>query len=401
MKMLIKMSIAKSLIYYLNNDFFRGLAMKKKIIIQYPFIAKYRVPIFKLLSQSDKYFFEFWADKQSNDKFLLTDDSSLNIKLIPTAIFTIPIIKKNIEWQPKAILKTTFTKMDLYIVLGNPYSLSTWICVLIAKAKRVPILMWSHGYLKHETGVKNTIRKFFYNISDGHLLYGNRAKSIMMKKKFDSKSLHVIYNSLEYGKQSYYRDLLNYDDRVSTRAEFGISEGSIVLIAIGRLMNKLKLDQAIKGVRIANNKKDVFLIIVGDGPDRENLQNLSKNIGISKKIFFYGACHDEKKLSALYNASDYSVVMGKVGLAAMHSLAYGIPMITNNNIGNHYPEIEAIKDNLTGYFYIENDLDDFVSKINPVKYRSTIYKKCIAEIQKNYTPEMQFNRIERAISCYL
>lgn len=373
--------------------------MKKKIVIHYPFIANYRMPIFNLLNKSDTYLYEFWAGQNNTDKFLLTETKGLNFKDTNFTEIKLPFLNKKIEWQKNALKYCLKEKFDLYIILGNPNSLTVWMCVLIAKLRSIPILMWSHGYLKDETGIKSIIRKFFYKLADGHLLYGNKAKSIMIKKGFKEEYLHTIYNSLDYEIQKKYREDLNYEDRLKIRETLNIEENSITLIVIGRLMKKLKIEQILESIK--NSKKSINLIIVGDGPEKNNLENLVKSYQIQNKVIFYGACHNEEELSKLYNTSDYSVVMGKVGLAAMHSLAYGIPMITNDNLDEHFPEIEAIIDNQTGFYFKENDLEDFISKIKSIPYRSNFYENCIKLIETYYTPNRQFELIEDSVKKYL
>lgn len=374
----------------------------KKIVIHYPFIAQYRMPIFKLLSSSKEYNYEFWADEQASDKYLLTDTKGLNFKKVQLRLLKLPLIHKQFEWQPKAIMKIFLESPDCYIILGNPNSLSNWLCALIAKIKYIPILMWSHGYLKDEKGIKNFIRKTFYKLADGHLLYGNKAKDIMLNKGFDDNHLHVIYNSLDYDTQKTYRDSLGYNDRVSTRQKFNINEEAIVLIAIGRLEKKLKINQAIETIKLEkDNGKNTVLLIVGDGYEKESLKQLALNLNVSENIIFYGACHDEKTLSELYNASDYSVVMGKVGLSAMHSLAYGIPMLTNNNLEEHFPEIEAIIENQTGNFFKENNITDLQTKLLKYDYRSFYFNSCINILESKYTPTKQKELIEIALKKIL
>jgi glycosyltransferase involved in cell wall biosynthesis len=373
--------------------------MKKNIIIHYPFIAKYRIPIFQKLSEDEKYNITFWASKQGTDEFLLTETKGLNVLDTPIQLISLPFLHNKLEWQPSAIKNILQNSMDIYIVLGNPNSISIWLCLFIAKIRKIPIFMWSHGYLKDERGIKGFIRKSFYKLADKHLLYGNKAKQIMMLKGFEEKKLAVIYNSLDYDKQKLFREKLNYSNRLQTRKELNINENSITLIAIGRIMDKLKLDQAIKALYAqTKNGKDISLIIVGDGPQKVDLIKLTNELGLVEKVCFYGACHDEEQLSKLYNCADYSVVMGKVGLSAMHSLAYGIPMITNNNMDCHFPEVEAILDGKTGFFFKENSIDDFVTKLLPIPYRGKIYKECINIIERLYTPEKQKEFISNVIN---
>jgi glycosyltransferase involved in cell wall biosynthesis len=372
-----------------------------KIVIHYPFIAVYRIPIFTLLDNSNNYNYEFWAAEKSKNKFLLTNNKTLKIVDTPFKLINIPIINKKLEWQPKAIQLVQSEKIAIYIALGNPNSLSTWLCFIIAKLRKIPIFIWSHGYLKEENSLKGFIRKYFYKFGNKHLLYGNTAKKIMLSKGFKESELHVIYNSLDYEKQKFYRNQLTYKDRLKIRDMYNIKENSITIVTIGRLAKKFKLEQVVESIKMLKDKNiDSNLIIIGDGEEKENLITLVKEFKIIDKVFFYGACHEEEEISKLYNASDYSVVMGSIGLAAIHSLAYGIPVITNNNMAKHHPEIEAIINNKTGFLFEEDNLEDFISKLQPIKYRGKISENSIEIIERYYTPQRQKKLIEYAIDEY-
>ena len=178
-----------------------------------------------------------------------------------------------------------------------------------------------------------------------------------------------------------------------------INEEDIVLVCIGRLLPKLKIDQAIEAVISLNDKLDiqVHLLIVGSGPDEHRLRLCSK---ATRNVHFLGPIYSEKELSLIYSSSSLSIVCGVVGLSAMHSLAYGIPMVTHDNYNGHCPEVEAIIDGETGFFYKENDINDILNAIN--RYRAVnkfdLYKKCISMIENKYNPITQAGLIESALS---
>lgn len=374
--------------------------MKKNVIIHYPYIPEYRMGIFRLLNSSENFKYTFWVSNSYYDKFMkLGNEKELNHKLIKTRAFNLPFSKGVFEIQIGAIKRILTDDIDIYIPMANPYSPTMWITVIIARMRGIKVLNWTHGYLRKETGIKSIFKKMFFKLFNGQLLYGNNSKNIMLEMGFDANNLDVIYNSLDYSTQKRYREQLTYDDRIKTRNKLKLQTDSIVLIAIGRLMTKLKIDQIIKIMNVS--EKNIELIIVGDGPEKNNLQNLVKNLNLEKKVLFYGGCHEEEEISKLYNASDYSVVMGKVGLSAMHSLAYGIPMITNNNMTTHFPEIEAIIDNFSGLYFEENNYKDFINKINKREYHDSYYSNCIEIIEKFYVPEKQKYFIENAIKKYI
>ena len=57
------------------------------------------------------------------------------------------------------------------------------------------------------------------------------------------------------------------------------------------------------------------------------------------------------------------VFLLNVGLTAIHSLSFGTPVLTHNNFDNQMPEVQAINEGENGGFFIENDLEDLIKKI--------------------------------------
>lgn len=383
--------------------------MKKlDIVVHYHYIALYRVPVFTELVKSENFSYVFWASRGSKDSFLKTVfyDSGLPIEEVPLRTFKLPFKRKEISFQMSAIAKLIRKPPDVYVVLASANSISTWLSINIARIMGCVVLTWTHGFLKDEKGIKGFLRTIFYRMAHGHMLYGNKAKGIMIKKGFDPAKLDVVYNSLDYEKQKKLRDNLGMRERIDTRHRLGIADNAFVLIAIGRLLPKLKIKQVIDGVKRLNDRAgNICLIVVGDGPEKEDLAQQVKSLDINDKVVFCGAIYDEEKLSKIYNASDVAVVMGKVGLSAMHALGYGVPLITNDSMDEHFPEIEAVREGVTGWFFKEDDINDFVNKITQIRdgvgYRGEYYRNCIKVIEDDYTPARQVELIESAIAKHV
>ncbi len=152
--------------------------------------------------------------------------------------------------------------------------------------------------------------------------------------------------------------------------------------------------------------RNVHLVLIGDGREKEALQNLCREHHIEDCVLFYGACYDEDALSLIISASDMCVVPGEVGLVAMHSLVYGTPLLTcENTRGMHGPEIEAIKEGKTGGYFKDNDLDDLVTKMEEMLYPISCKKKmsdnCKEIIDNYYTPEYQERIVVQALNYCL
>jgi hypothetical protein len=94
-----------------------------------------------------------------------------------------------------------------------------------------------------------------------------------------------------------------------------------------------------------------------------------------------------------------TVSPGKVGLTAMHSMAYGTPVISHNTFDHQMPEVEAIVPGVTGDYFAEGSSEDLARVIakwfdtHPTKPE----RECIDRIEAEFTPAFQRQVIEGAL----
>lgn len=101
-------------------------------------------------------------------------------------------------------------------------------------------------------------------------------------------------------------------------------------------------------------------------------------------------------------SANVTVSPGKVGLTAMHSLAYGTPVITHDNFDAQMPEYEAIFPGKTGDFFRREDSADLARLIKIWTLKGDIRtdqerEACYEVIEKRYNPELQRKVIESAL----
>lgn len=332
-----------------------------------------------------------------------------DIKSIPTEVFKNARIVKNkvfikapLYWQVGVfgeLLKPT----DAYIMLGEPYCISTWFFALLARyVFRKRVLFWSHGWYGREGIAKRLLKKIFFRIPNATLLYGNYAKQLMVTEGFDAKQLFVIHNSLAYTQQLKIRDSIKPTQIYFEH--FGNYSRNIVFI--GRLTKVKSLDNLIRMLpELKRLGTDANITFVGDGTERETLMTLSKELGVENRVWFYGASYDElKNAEFLYNA-DLCVSPGNVGLTAIHALMFGCPVATHNNFKSQMPEFEAITEGVTGTFFNDKDVPDMARSVNAWfntgTPRSEVREACFREIDSSWNPYFQLEVLRHAVSeCY-
>jgi glycosyltransferase involved in cell wall biosynthesis len=145
---------------------------------------------------------------------------------------------------------------------------------------------------------------------------------------------------------------------------------------------------------------ETSLLLVGDGPEREYLKQMAKDMCLL--VHFYGPCYDEDRLAELIMSANLTVAPGKVGLTAMHSLVYGTPVVTHNDPSQQMPEWEAIIAGQMGDFFKHGDVEDLARTIHKWCARpwpdKNVRTACMDVIDRFYNPQFQHRVINRAVA---
>ena len=111
-----------------------------------------------------------------------------------------------------------------------------------------------------------------------------------------------------------------------------------VILFVGRLVERKGVIYLIRAIKQVSRKKNVKLIIVGDGPERENLVKEAGDLVEKGIVEFAGRVSDEK-LDNLYRTADMFVLPScydrrgdteGLGVVLIEALAYGLPVIGSN-----------------------------------------------------------------------
>lgn len=310
----------------------------------------------------------------------------------------------SVYWQRGVVWLISCNRYDTFLMLGDPYCLSTWFALLLHNMfyPRKRVYLWTHGWYGKETWLRRMLKKNFFQLASGVFLYGNYARELMIKNGFDAAKLYVIHNSLNYGQQLALRRSLKPSDEIY-RAHFGNENKNIVFV--GRLTQVKSLDLLIEALRLCKDKGNNYNVtFIGDGSERIVLQQLVQNYDMEDIVWFYGACYDERTNAELIYNADLCVSPGNVGLTAMHALMFGCPVITHSRFELQMPEFEAIKPGVTGNFFLHgstNSLAEVISEWFANNSNNTSREKirqaCYREIDIQWTPEYQLELLKTVI----
>ncbi|WP_435988420.1 glycosyltransferase family 4 protein [Sulfitobacter sp. SH24] len=366
------------------------MSIDPNVAVIYSHFPHYRTAVFNELACSDGMSFEFFYDPAGitstikNGEFL-------------SGHHALPVVQwRSFSWQRGAVKLVCSDQADAYIFLGNPYILSSWFAAFAARLRGRPVLFWTHGWLRHEAGIKGLLRRVYYKLCTDLLVYGQRARRIGIEAGFPGTRIHVIYNSLDYEAQREIREKMLAERMLRE----GVDENKPYFLTVSRLVPEVRLDLAIEA--LSKLPDEATLVIIGTGEERDALESLAKSLGVD--VHFLGAIYDEKRLAALFVDAIAVVSPGKVGLLAMHALAYGTPVITHDDFDYQMPEVEAIVPGKTGAFFKKGNSSDlagvmagFLKQTECDHCHESRRTIAIDTIEADYTPRIQAKRIRSAV----
>ncbi|UCE38229.1 MAG: glycosyltransferase family 4 protein [Thermoplasmata archaeon] len=117
------------------------------------------------------------------------------------------------------------------------------------------------------------------------------------------------------------------------RKDLNIKEGEIMVLSVQRLHPRKKLQCLLKTARMVNqNHSQVKFVIVGEGPERENLIQMAKSLDLENNVIFTGLV-PETQLPKYYAACDifalHSLYEG-FGMVLVEAMATGKPVVSTN-----------------------------------------------------------------------
>lgn len=291
--------------------------------------------------------------------------------------------------------------IESMVFLGCAEFATTWFAAIIARLTGKRVYFWTHGWTEPDQGLKRLMRSAFYRLANTLLLYGHEAKKIGREMGIRNEHMHVIFNSLDYKAQLGASKSVTTDELKELRKNlFGERATRPLLICTGRLIPMRRLELLLDAMTYLEGANySVNLLLIGDGPLLPELKRHAERAHLA--VCFYGSCYDETRLARCFMAADLLVMPGRIGLSAMHSLAYGTPVIVHDNPFDQGPEWESVIPGYNGARFAHENSRDLARVIKewiekPLD-RQVMASRCKEVLDRFYNPVVQAALIERAL----
>lgn len=146
------------------------------------------------------------------------------------------------------------------------------------------------------------IYKFMYGSQDLVICQTERMKTSLIQNLgfMPADKIEVISNPVN----------LSYIKRQLNQNHFGEKPFEQLIVGCGRLITLKKFNWLLEAFsNIAEELPHAGVVIIGDGPERENLNNLVKDLGVEDKVLFTGKVSNPIKW---FNKADIGVISSEI-----------------------------------------------------------------------------------------
>lgn len=144
------------------------------------------------------------------------------------------------------------------------------------------------------------------------------------------------------------------------RHDYGIRKDAFVVGWVGRMTAVKDTDAVLEIVRATRERGvDAVLVMVGDGPDRERLEQRAHDLGIARSTFFVGYQSEVAGYYRLFDAFLLPSVNEGTPVSAIEALASGTPVVATKVGG--VPDV--VRDGLDGFLVAPGDTEEAAGKL--------------------------------------
>ena len=185
------------------------------------------------------------------------------------------------------------------------------------------------------------------------------------------------------------------DEINELKTSIGLSSNDKIILYVGRLAKEKSIDVVIKALpETLKRTPNAKVLIVGDGPERENLRHLSEQLNLSDKVIFTGKV-PWGNIGLYYQLADVFVsasLSETQGLTYIEAMAAKKPVVAKYDTNLD----ETIDDGINGrFFYDDSELPEILNNILEDELMNHYFAKNALDKAKTYSSELFGRSVEK------
>ena len=256
-----------------------------------------------------------------------------------------------------------YDKLDiLHVHYAIPHASVAYLAkkILLNEGIYIPVVTTLHGtditLVGKDPAYAPTVT-FAMNKSDGLTAVSESLKQDTLSFFDVKKEIKVIPNFIDFNR-------FKKTDKDHFKKAIA-PNGEKIITHISNFRKVKRVDDAIRIFDIVSKKVNSKLLLIGDGPERQNLEQLCRELNLCDDIRFLGKQDAIEELLAISDLFLMPSSSESFGLSALEAMACEVPVISSNAGGLAEVNIHGE----TGYLSAIGDVEDMA--VNALKILST------------------------------
>jgi glycosyltransferase involved in cell wall biosynthesis len=121
--------------------------------------------------------------------------------------------------------------------------------------------------------------------------------------------------------------------RAAVRKSYGIDSETVVVGNVGRLAYEKNQSLLLHVFKVFHSTHpESVLLLVGDGPERENLKRLAVELDLENYVIFAGTTNDVPAYLSAMDVFVFPSIFEGFGMAPLEAIAAGLPVVMSNEV---------------------------------------------------------------------
>jgi glycosyltransferase involved in cell wall biosynthesis len=248
------------------------------------------------------------------------------------------VLGRKTRWEMHKILGLVglLRRRRVHILHTHMFGSNSWGRVL-GRLAGVPVIV-AHEHWSSKPSHEIVVDRLLYRLSDRILVASKASKQVVMQLEgIPGHGITPVYNGVDTAEFA----LTTSEGRLEARMEIGLPPTGLLVGTLGRLSpDKGGQDDLLRAVKgLVSGGCDVRLLVVGDGPLRPRLEQLTAELGIGERVLFAGQ-RSGPEVPRLLGAMDIFVLPSHkeaLPIALLEAMATGLPVVATRVGG--VPEI--------------------------------------------------------------
>jgi len=222
---------------------------------------------------------------------------------------------------------------------------------------------------------------------------------LVLREMVPAEKITVIYNGVDLER---FQPATDAASRVTWRNKWGLPKDAPVVAGVGRLRLQKNFPLFLRVAKeVLKDLREVCFAIAGEGPERNNLERLARDLGIANRVYFLGYVSDMKELYAAIDLLLMTSHSEGTPLTVLEAMAMGVPVVAARVDGM----AEVLEDEVDAYLVPPGDLSLFARRtcrlLQDKLTAQQFVQSGLEKVRRHYSAMSMVQQVEAVYLRYL